>query len=365
MPPLLHALLDRFGALARPDGDGGEVARPFDRRRAASSPPRAPWSWCSRPRTRARRGAPLLARVRGFGGAFDPSAPRVGWGSGHERLGRGLERMLARAGVEPGRHRPHRLRRLGLARRRPPRGAHPARGLEETQPAADPGAKGVAGEYGGGFLAAAVLAASGDDFGGPACEFEPDPELGADPAPGGPLPAAELTLVTSLAAGGAASWLLLETTLMRLAVAIPAYQAAPFVARWSRTLAVIRDVLVVDDGSRDGTARRRARPAPRSTCCRTTAARARRCAPPSTTCSRGFNGVVTLDADGQHLPEEIPRLLAAAGDADLVLGIRDHLFARDERAAAGSNRLSSRAISFAAGQPLSDIQTGFRFYARG
>ena len=29
-----------------------------------------------------------------------------------------------------------------------------------------------------------------------------------------------------------------------------------------------------------------------------------------------------------------------------------------------SNRLSSRAISFAAGQPLSDIQTGFRFYAR-
>src|SRR6185503_20252082 len=34
MPSLLHALLGRFGALARPDGDGGEVARPFDRRRA-------------------------------------------------------------------------------------------------------------------------------------------------------------------------------------------------------------------------------------------------------------------------------------------------------------------------------------------
>ncbi len=43
---------------------------------------------------------------------------------------------------------------------------------------------------------------------------------------------------------------------MRLAVAIPAYQAAPFVgsvvdAPWR----VVRDVLVVDDGSRDGTAR--------------------------------------------------------------------------------------------------------------
>ena len=28
---------------------------------------------------------------------------------------------------------------------------------------------------------------------------------------------------------------------------------------------------------------------------------------------RGFDAVVTLDADGQHLPEEIPTLLAAAG----------------------------------------------------
>ena len=32
--------------------------------------------------------------------------------------------------------------------------------------------------------------------------------------------------------------------------------------------------------------------------------------------------------------------------------------------AGASNRLSSRAISFAAGQPLPDIQTGFRFYSR-
>ena len=33
MPPLLHALLDRFCALARPGETEGEVARPFDRRR--------------------------------------------------------------------------------------------------------------------------------------------------------------------------------------------------------------------------------------------------------------------------------------------------------------------------------------------
>ena len=46
------------------------------------------------------RGATIHARVRGFGGGFDPSAPRVGWGDGRQQLGRALERMLARAGVE-------------------------------------------------------------------------------------------------------------------------------------------------------------------------------------------------------------------------------------------------------------------------
>jgi len=75
--------------------------------------------------------------------------------------------------------------------------------------------------------------------------------------------------------------------------------------------------------------------------------------------------VVTLDADGQHLPEEIPRLLDAAGDgADLVLGTRDHLFAEMVAARRVANRLSSWAISWAAGQPLSDVQTGFRLYRR-
>ena len=74
--------------------------------------------------------------------------------------------------------------------------------------------------------------------------------------------------------------------------------------------------------------------------------------------------VVTIDADGQHLPEETPRLLAVAGDADLVLGTRDHLFAEMGNVRRLSNRLSSRAISWAAGQAISDVQTGFRLYTR-
>ena len=37
---------------------------------------------------------------------------------------------------------------------------------------------------------------------------------------------------------------------------------------------------------------------------------------------RGYDAVVEMDADGSHLPEELPRLLAALDGADVVLGSR-------------------------------------------
>jgi glycosyltransferase involved in cell wall biosynthesis len=153
---------------------------------------------------------------------------------------------------------------------------------------------------------------------------------------------------------------------MRIAVAIPAYEAAPFVGSVvTRTLAVLPDVLVIDDGSRDDTAgaardsgaQVHVLPANRGKGAALRAAF-------DILFSNGFTGVVTLDADGQHLPEEIPRLLEVAADADLVLGTRDHLFAHMSTLRRCSNRASSRAISWAAGQAISDVQTGFRLYSR-
>jgi len=155
--------------------------------------------------------------------------------------------------------------------------------------------------------------------------------------------------------------------MMRIAAAIPAFQAAASVADVvRRTRAVIEEVLVVDDGSTDGTGDAArgagadvvAHPANRGKgAALVTAFR--------TLFGRGCDAVVTVDADGQHLPEEIPRLLEAArGGADLVLGTRDHLFAEMVAARRVANRLSSWAISWAAGQRLSDVQTGFRLYTR-
>jgi 3-oxoacyl-[acyl-carrier-protein] synthase II len=211
MPPLLHALLDRFEALARPGTTEGEVARPFDRRRNGFMAAEGAVVLVLEAEDRAgARGARVYARIRGSGGAFDPSAPRVGWGHGHEGLAQALRALLDRVGLAP-----RDVRRIVSGAsgsvggdRLEAQTLRAAWGGEALPVILAP--KGVTGEYGGGFLASAVLAASDQDFGPTGGFGEPDPELGVMPHRGGSLPEAPITLVTSLASGGAASWLVLE-----------------------------------------------------------------------------------------------------------------------------------------------------------
>jgi glycosyltransferase involved in cell wall biosynthesis len=152
----------------------------------------------------------------------------------------------------------------------------------------------------------------------------------------------------------------------KIAAAIPAYQAETWVGDIvQRTRQVIPEVLVIDDCATDGTAEAaRAAGAEvishpvnrgKGSALRTAF---------QVLFERGYEAVVTLDADGQHLPEEIPVLLEAWPEADLVLGTRTHVFAQMSRVRRLSNSLSSSAISILAGQPLGDIQTGFRLYTR-
>jgi glycosyltransferase involved in cell wall biosynthesis len=79
----------------------------------------------------------------------------------------------------------------------------------------------------------------------------------------------------------------------------------------------------------------------------------------------GFDGVITLDADGQHLASEIPKFLRERerGGADLIVGGRSHLFGEMLPRRRTANRFSAACISWASGVPITDSQSGFRFYS--
>jgi len=150
------------------------------------------------------------------------------------------------------------------------------------------------------------------------------------------------------------------------AIAIPAFDASLSVGQVaSAALSYSNRVLVVDDGSSDNTGEvaKIAGAEVVSHAQNLGKGAALRLAF-SILITEGFESIVTLDADGQHLPEDIPAIVAECHrGADLVLGSRDHLF--DEMAAIrrASNSISSRLISIAAGTNLVDVQTGFRAYS--
>jgi glycosyltransferase involved in cell wall biosynthesis len=152
-----------------------------------------------------------------------------------------------------------------------------------------------------------------------------------------------------------------------VAVAIPAYNAGASVAGVvRRTLACIPNVLVVDDGSQDLTGREAADAGARVMAHPKNLGKGAALRSAFTELfDSGFAAVVTVDADGQHLPEEIPKLVECwLQGGELVMGTRDHLYAEMSHLRRASNALSSRAISFFAGVKLKDCQTGFRLYTR-
>ena len=79
----------------------------------------------------------------------------------------------------------------------------------------------------------------------------------------------------------------------------------------------------------------------------------------------GFDAVLTLDADLQHLPEEIPRFLEAHDGRHLVIGTRT-IDAREMPMARWLvNNLTSVIISVFSSQRVRDSQSGFRLIPVG
>ncbi len=209
MTPLLHAVLDRFRALARSEADGREAARPFDRRRSGALASEGAAVLVLEPEeAAAARGATIRARVAARVRGFDPTAPAWDWGGDSEALAATLRRGLARARVDPGS-----IDRVVSGASGTRRGdaleAAILLALFDRTPPPILAPKATLGDSGGGLLAAALLAVAGRKITGHR-DFEPDPELGIELDAAARLPPPARTLVSSLASGGAAAWVLLE-----------------------------------------------------------------------------------------------------------------------------------------------------------
>jgi glycosyltransferase involved in cell wall biosynthesis len=146
---------------------------------------------------------------------------------------------------------------------------------------------------------------------------------------------------------------------------IPAYEEGPRIAAVVERARTFLPVVVVDDGSTDDTAAR----------AEAAGALVLRQVPNAgkgAALRAGFRhalatdalAVVTLDADGQHDPAEIPRFLVAfeAGHPELVIGRRNFRTMPPVRRL--SNTLGGMVFSAAVGQRVADNQSGYRLIGR-
>jgi dolichol-phosphate mannosyltransferase len=144
----------------------------------------------------------------------------------------------------------------------------------------------------------------------------------------------------------------LEAVLARLLVSVPAAHA-----------------LVVDDGSPDGTGELAEKLAARDDRVHVLRRPGKAGLGPAYVAGfrwareRGYDVVVEMDADGSHPPEQLPQLLAALGDADLVLGSRYLPGGRVEDWPLHRlllSRVGNRYTRWALRLPLSDATGGYR-----
>lgn len=154
---------------------------------------------------------------------------------------------------------------------------------------------------------------------------------------------------------------------MRFLVAIPALNEAAVIGSVLATLAKVHpldDVVVIDDGSRDDTARiARAAGARVLTHAINLGVGAAMGTAFKFAAREGYEAVVQFDGDGQHRAEHIADLVAATAHSDIVIGSR---YARagdafkSSAARRGVHRLIARVVSLYARTRLTDASSGFR-----
>jgi len=153
---------------------------------------------------------------------------------------------------------------------------------------------------------------------------------------------------------------------MLVCVVIPAYQAGERIGRVLDGIASFvppQATIVVDDGSRDGTAEEaRQRGVRVLSHARNQGKGAAHETGFREALSLGCEAVLTLDADGQHDPREIPKFLEAWSqrESEILVGSRWGTLAAMPLLRRLVNRTTSVVVSLLAGQRVEDSQSGYR-----
>lgn len=155
---------------------------------------------------------------------------------------------------------------------------------------------------------------------------------------------------------------------LRAVAVIPAFNEAASVREVvRRTLKVMDKVIVIDDGSNDGTSAQLSGLPITLLQNATNQGKSRSLViGMKQAMVEGYDAVITLDADGQHLPEDIPKFLQMARDypGHILIGARLANKADFPPLRYYANRLANFWISWAAHHRIADSQSGFRLYPK-
>jgi glycosyltransferase involved in cell wall biosynthesis len=142
---------------------------------------------------------------------------------------------------------------------------------------------------------------------------------------------------------------------------IPAYNEARYIADVVTGARKYVPVLVVDDGSTDGTGGIAAMAGAKVLAHPTNQGKGKALNTGfDYAVQRGVAAAITLDADGQHDPDEIPLFIEAFlnGKGDIIIGQRT--FSQMPAKNQFGNRVGTWLLGKAMGQPVPDNQSGYR-----
>lgn len=148
-------------------------------------------------------------------------------------------------------------------------------------------------------------------------------------------------------------------------VLIPAYNEARFIGDVVKAARAYAPVIVIDDGSSDGTGAVAALAGAKVLSHATNQGKGKALNTGfDYAVRRGVDAAITLDADGQHDPDEIPAFVAAfrAGKGDVIIGQRD--FSQMPAKNQFGNRTGTCLLGLAMGYPIPDNQSGYRLLGR-